>query len=201
MGTAYGLRLDQFCTHLPGECTTGTFQEQRTFSVQEGNAEVTLTWNGGNSAQISGTVRHNSTGNLWDVEYSITGISGISLNGWTADATTAGYGGTLTMGTTEVSLSGKNKVENNVDTSIGFEFFNDGSLFLDGDRCAGHGPPCAPGAIEGRGWILVEDIMSPTNDWLVIAELQPDQVSEPGTMALFGLGLLGLGYARRRRVI
>jgi len=36
---------------------------------------------------------------------------------------------------------------------------------------------------------------------VIIIEPGPDPVPEPGTMAIFGLGLAGLGFARRRKMV
>lgn len=59
-----------------------------------------------------------------------------------------------------------------------------------------------------RGWLKLKYngywYSNGFNDWLVVAkdkDTPPTEVSEPATMGLFGLGLLGLGYLRRRKLI
>ena len=190
----YGLRLDD---SAPG----GTAAE-RTFSVEDHGSMVTLDWTGDlTTATISGKVARNSDlgpgFDLWDVSFTVTGITALSgtlgdgTDGWFADA--ANVNGTLTgtganLGTT-YKLDGKNNRAGH-----GMIFDNDGH------RCSGHADPCAPDAITLIGWLIVDDIMpTKTNDWLVLAIKLPDRVSEPGTLAVLGLGVLGLGYLRRRR--
>ncbi len=51
------------------------------------------------------------------------------------------------------------------------------------------------------GWKIKD---SGTNDFLLVAKPKdepppPDEIPEPGTLALFGIGLVGLRFARRRR--
>lgn len=194
----YGLRLDDICNVIA--CAGGTggsgSAAERTFSVQDDGASVTLDWTGDLSmATISGQVSRNIDNELWDVSFTINGITNLSGNpddGWFADG--ADVMGTLTgtganIGTT-IKLDGKNS------GGQGFIFANDGH------RCGGHGAPCAPDAIAPRGWLIVDDIMpTDTNDWIVLAQKIPGQVSEPGTLAVLGLGILGLGYIRRRQTI
>ncbi|MBT5047215.1 MAG: PEP-CTERM sorting domain-containing protein [Rhodospirillaceae bacterium] len=192
----YGLRLDDICNAVGSLCSGSKTPAERSFSLEQDGASVTLDWtNDLTTASISGQVSRNSDDSLWAVSYSITGITdlsggGVDANaGWKAAA--GGITGTLTaldgihMGTV-LNLDGKG--------SPAFIFDNDGH------RCSGHGLPCDPMAIAPRGWIEVDDISpTETNDWLALAQKIP--VSEPGTLAILGLGILGLGYMRRRRMI
>jgi hypothetical protein len=194
----YGLRLDDICNTAGGALCTTNSAAERTFSVQDDGASVTLDWTGDlTTASISGQVSRNSDDSLWDVSFTMTGITALSgtlgdgLDGWIAAG--ANISGML-MGTganlgTTITLDGKDR-----GPGEGFIFDNDG------DRCNGHGAPCAVDVISPRGWLVVDDIMpTDTNDWIVLAQKLPDQVSEPGTLAVLGLGILGLGYLRRRR--
>lgn len=199
----YGLRLDDICNTMGGSlCTTGSSAE-RTFSVEDNGAMVTLDWTSDlTTATISGQVARNSDDSLWDVSFTITGITELGggvpdgTDGWFADG--AMVNGTLS-GTganfgTNIDLGGKNN-----GAGHGFIFDNDGHRCIGTNSGGDHPAPCSADAIAPRGWLVVDDIMpTDTNDWLVIAK--KIQVSEPGTIALFGLGLLGLGYIRRRRL-
>lgn len=202
---AYGLRLDDFCSASATSslCTGSGTDAERTFSVEGGGAGVTLEWTTDlaadlSVAKISGTVRRNSDDSLWTVSYDITGITALSgtlgdgTDGWVAGE--SGISGTLTGTGANMGIS----------LDLDGKANGGGQAFIfdnDGHRCSGHGDPCAWKAIAPRGWIVVDDIMpTDTNDWIVIAEKRPDQVSEPGTLALLGLGILGLGYIRRRRL-
>lgn len=216
----YGLRLDDIC-HLGGAnaglCTTANGSDaERTFSVVGGTA-VTLEWTTDlapdlSKARITGQLSRNSDGSIWDIVYDIDGIvtesGGLPLgqgDGWTAAA--SGISGTLSMGTTTINLGGKNN-----NAGLAFVFDNDGHRCEDatgGKTGSNYGDPCdmnASDEIVANGWVMPEGITHGAphhccNDWLVVAKRLPDEVSEPATLALFGLGLFGLGYARRRRII
>lgn len=162
LGPAYGLRVDAI---------------SKVFSVELGGAYVTLDWDGGTTALISGTLNENTMGGnggvgaTWTVSYTLTGVSAVGTAGFTA----TGGSGTLTdPGMVVTNLNG--------------EADGSGSVFTflaDGHRIGGDNDTPV-----GRGWLLPE---GSTDDWLVRAALIP----EPGTASLLGLGLLAL--ARRRR--
>lgn len=222
----YGLRLDDFChgsATTSGLCDSGDsssaeYKAERTFSVDPG---VTLTWDGGTSATIAGIVRRNEDNSLWDVTYNITGIT--NMAGGPVDSNASWKAAAMDLG--GYSNQGPNAIEGwltgRADGDVDVSAFSlevigknnmagEGFLFKnDNHRCDYKPEPCWPAeTIVPRGWIVVrdewgKDIMpADTNDWLVVAKKQPDTtISEPGTMALFGLGLIGLGYARRRRLI
>ena len=75
LGPAYGLRVDAI-----GEI----------FSVELGSANVLLTWDGGVTATIIGTVNQNTAGGnggvgaTWTLVYNLTGVSAVGTQGFTA---------------------------------------------------------------------------------------------------------------------
>jgi len=178
----YGLRMDSL---------DGGYDKKSTFSVEQTPADIMLMWDGGSTATLAGKVRRNNYSNdVWDVSYTLTGVTSFAdpNDGWYA----TGGAGTLSMGSTVVTLTGKQDMT----TGYAFVFANDGH------RCNNEPFPCASNAIVGRGWMEG----SGANDWIFIAEKKPGdggggdgEIPEPGTLALFGLGLVGLRQLRRRR--
>lgn len=178
----YGLRLDI----LEPPAGVGP-----TFSTTVGGARVVLSWDGGSTASITGTIFNNHTGNLWTVDHRLTGVSvlGGPNGGFTAS------GGTLTanVATDDVALYG---------ASV-FTFFSvpeGGEAFIaagDGHRCGGH-PDCGP--LVATGWLNLSG--EPTKnggatveDWLV--QLTPVPLPAPVFLLLGGLVLLRTLRIRR----
>lgn len=156
LGPAYGLRVDAI---------------NEVFSVTLGSAFVTLTWDGGTTATIAGTLNQNTLGGnggvgpAWQILYTLTGVSAVGTAGFTA----TGGSGTLTDPFSNV-------------TSLTGEADDSGSVFsflADGYRVNGDNDSAV-----GRGWLLPPNS---TDDWLVRAVSIP----EPGT----GLLLIGFGLA------
>jgi hypothetical protein len=159
LGPDYGLRVDAI-----GE----------TFSFELGGAQIILDWNGGATATISGTARNNSTGQLWDLTYTLSGVTGVGAN--------LGFSATAGSGTLTDPLSNVTILTGEQDTS--------GSVFdflADGFRISGDNDTPI-----GRGWLLPQGSV---DDFLVRATLVP----EPGTALLLGLGLTAIGLRQRRR--
>ena len=156
LGPDYGLRVDGI-----GEL----------FSVELGGAQTLLTWGGGATASLSGTLYDNDTGDIWTVSYDLTGVTAVGTQGFHATAGT----GTLTDPLSNVTnLVGR--TNNN-----GYVF----TFLADGHRISGDNDTPV-----GRGWL---EPPSSTDDWIVRAAPIP----EPGTATLLTLGLLALGVARR----
>ena len=157
LGTNYGLRVDFLSA---------------TFSMEIGGAEVLLTWDGGNSATLIGTIFNNSTGEIWELDYLLTPVTAVGTMGFTS---TAGAGTITDPSNNITNFIGK--------ADAGGDVF---AFLADGHRISGDSD-----SPVGRGWLDFEGI----NDFLVRAEVVP----EPGTGLLLSLGLLGLAVSGRRR--
>jgi len=152
---------------------------------------LTLTWdplNLGAGAQMVGTIYRNDDGAggacvtacLWDVVYNITGLTVGDGNLELGFNATGGFG-TLTrqLGGEVIDLLGHAN-----GAGIAFEFDNDGHR-LSGDNSSW----------VGRGWL--EPSSPCCDDWLIVSVSVP----EPGTLALLSLGLVGIGFTRRRKKV
>lgn len=170
----YGLRLDG------DEPPVGNGP---TFSVQADSEPVILTWNLDNTATIEGRLRNNTTGEFWEVSYTMTGLFD-NNGGFTA---TAGSG-TLVWDEVGVPPSNSPIVLTGMQNNAGQAF----NLFPDGHRLDNDNM-----STVGRGWL---DDDGNNNDWLVIAvQTQIFKVPEPSTMVLCTVGIAGLFMIRRRR--
>lgn len=133
---------------------------------------LTLSWDDANlgaGATISGTIYRNDTGDIWSVNYDLTGLVSDGNGGWTATGGT----GSMNDGGTPVNLTGEQD-----GSGYAFIFANDGYR-LDGDPGTGW---------VGRGWLAAGG----TDDWLVTAV-----IPIPAAVWLFGSALAGLGWMRR----
>ena len=149
-----------------------------TLSTELNGASTVLSWAGGTTATITGTLWNNQAAELWSVDYTLTGVSAAPANlGFSALAGS----GTLTDASLNViALTGMQNA-----TGSAFDFLADGYR-LESDP--GYG---GSQAAVGRGWLTGTG----TNDWLVLATPVP----EPGTALLFGLGLVFLSGSSSRR--
>ncbi|HIF96498.1 MAG TPA: PEP-CTERM sorting domain-containing protein [Myxococcales bacterium] len=159
----YGLRLDYLGI---------------TLSTELNGASTVLSWDGGTTATISGTLWNNQAAEMWSVDYTLTGVSAAPANlGFSAVAGS----GTLTDASLNViALTGLQG-----GTGSTFDFL------ADGHRLGSHPGYGGSQAAVGRGWLTGAG----TNDWLVLATPVP----EPGTALLFGLGLAFLSSSSSRR--
>lgn len=158
----YGLRMDSL---------------GYTFSSELAGASTTLTWNGGVTAQITGTLWNNQTSEIWSVNFEITGIVAEPGNlGFTA---TGGNGSLIDPALNVVALTGKQDGSGSAFTFL-----------ADGHRLASYPAYGGPDTPVARGWIDASGV----NDWLIIAIPIP----EPGSGLLFASGLVLLTFTRTR---
>ena len=158
----YGLRLDDLGL---------------TLSTELNGASTVLTWSGGATATIIGTLWNNQAAEMWAVNYTLTGVvsAGASL-GFTA---TGGNGSLTDPALNTVTLTGKQDLSGSA--------FN---FLADGHRLGGHPAYGDADTPVGRGWVEGAG----TNDWLVRATPIP----EPGTALFLGAGLALLSGTSRR---
>ncbi|MDW3094069.1 MAG: PEP-CTERM sorting domain-containing protein [Gammaproteobacteria bacterium] len=170
-GVPYGLRLDDQANFgTGGNGSVGA----KTFSTQANGVSAILDWDGGTTATITGTLNRNSNDSVWDVVYTLTGVSAVAgANG--GFVATAGSG-TLTNGSDQIILAGV------LDGSDVFRAFGDGH------RLPGNSEQVA------RGWLSPN---GSTNDWLV--QLTP--VPVPAALPLLISALMGFSFFSRRRRI
>lgn len=166
----YGLRMDSLQLGVSGPV----------FSVNESNAEVFLTWDGGTSATITGDLYRHDTGDLWAVSHTIENIVVVANGFFTNDETTT----VMTLTDT-----------NNGGTVYQFNSKSDGTtsfaFFEDSWRCNG-APNCGP--IVARGWF--DGDPNSTDDWQVTAVRV---IPLPAAAWMFASALLGLLAAKTRR--
>ncbi len=159
----YGLRLDDIGA---------------TLSTELNGASVILDWNGGTTASITGTLWHNQLGEMWTVDYTLTGV--VAAGGNQGFSATGGTGTLTDALLNDIIMTGKQDVSGSA-----FDFL------ADGDRLGGF-PAFPSDTPVGRGWL---EPGGSTNDWLVIGVPVP----EPGTALLVGMGLALMAGRRTRR--
>lgn len=167
-GVPYGLRLDEFANFgTGGDGSVGA----KTFSTQANGVSAILNWDGGAIATITGTLNRNSNDSVWDVIYTLTGVSAVA--GVNGGFVASGGSGILTNGLDQIILTGV------LDGSDVFRALGDGH------RLPGNSEQVA------RGWLSPNGT---TNDWLV--QLTP--VPIPAALPLLISGLLGFSFFSRR---
>jgi PEP-CTERM motif len=198
-----GMQLDYDDNNTTGDTTDDTI---RIFGIVFGGKDDGTTYDPNNSGFAA--IDFTYAANIIDV-----GGPGTDLK---VNPENSGNTGTIQFGTDaswNASVQGETVALQDEDGGKGFSFqFNNytdqkgmpSTLSTDADLYHGQGwmNYGVPDATTGRAPHVA------ATDWLFIARIPtcppgaqcgPTQVSEPGTLALFGLGLLGLGVLRRRR--
>ncbi|MFK8031935.1 MAG: VPLPA-CTERM sorting domain-containing protein [Gammaproteobacteria bacterium] len=166
----YGLRLDDTDqTFTVGDNLPGTYS----------GAEATITFDPADlaaGAVLVGTIIDNATGAVWDVTYSMTGLTAAANGGFIA----AAGSGTVTeqLGPGVFTLVG-------MSDGTGVFIFDD-----DGHRIVG-----SSSGWVGRGWFEGTG----SNDFLVVGTPSPQPVPLPAAFWLLGTGLVSLFGLKRRK--
>jgi len=184
---AYGLRLDGLLT--------GNSNDEYTFDFENASSAMSMIWDkGADTLTISGTAYGGEdnggsyeagTTAIWDIEFIYSGLYSCGPGGLCADNGSGSLSSTLGMfSLVPVGVA-----------SHGYAFqLNTGHRGFAGISGWGWLNHCPAGDYEGSGASCESHVYS--SDWLFTAT---QKVPEPGTLALFGLGLFGIGVARRQR--
>ncbi|MEL6363554.1 MAG: PEP-CTERM sorting domain-containing protein [Pseudomonadota bacterium] len=210
---AYGLRLDgieNFATGNGGSSATWTFDFDCVGCSVTGlydDADDSFTISGLAFGGKDSGASYAGGGGFVTLDFVYTNVGGnpltgeFSINGLTPKSSTSQGSGSISFIDANQSIG--------AGTTIGLLGYTDknGNLvnFLNNqhrleDECDGAPDPAFCDSPVGEGWLaLVNDAgevyHTTAQDWLFVST----PVSEPGVIGLFGLGLLGLGFAARRR--
>ncbi|MEM0946137.1 MAG: VPLPA-CTERM sorting domain-containing protein [Pseudomonadota bacterium] len=175
----YGLRLDD----IAGQNNAASYWSFETTNGDDLGTSLATLNRTGSTATMTGQMRNNDTGALWDLDVSMTGVVSFS-NGWAADAFT----GTLSLGTEVINLPGKD--DNN---GFSFTFATSG----------GNGLDFRGGLTTAAGWV---DPMAGgfdsnynhncCNDFLATAVVVP--LPAAAWFLIGGMGALGAVRMRRK---
>lgn len=130
------------------------------------------------------------------VTFTITNALGATVFNWTPD----GVIGSGISGGTEAADGA------NLNTGLATNFLTRGTLFTYDPSGCGTPPGTGVGTTCGSNFSAVSNALTAGNYTLTLNAVESvdlvkqAQAPEPGTLALLGLGLAGLGYASRRKV-
>lgn len=177
---AYGLRLDGLGIEDPMTFSFGDSQANSTMTLQVVDT--------GSQTEIRmfGTVTGNSADGGTDFgsfSLSVTYVVDAVASGWEDNNSASG----VMIGTLEGDFGGGNQVVNLFGNSDGSDAFR---FLADGFRISGDNSTWV-----GRGWVLPNNMLGDTNDFLFQAALVPLPAAAWGGLAMLG----GLVAARRFR--
>ena len=135
-----------------------------------------------------------------NASYDTTSDAGAAFLGWTASSDVGG-GFSISGGLGDVFGAGSGLTfAFDASEVLSGIFDNDGSFFVFLINTVGLVEFNEPaGIINRQRFPNTPNVITDSDDFLISFQVQQTQLPEPASLALFGLGLLGLGVAVRRR--
>lgn len=189
LGPFYGLRLDNPSNSgdprlfsFGGASTAALVFDSAGTPTASISGTIIENGNADNPACSGGAVDSPGDCNVWNLEYTFTGIAVEDALDPLAGFTATGGSGSVVLQDLSISLTLGSKQNG---ANLAFLWLPDGHRLPNDDT-----------TLVGRGWVDPTDNLPGANDFLFTGV---QLVPEPGAVALFGMGLIGLGFMRRRR--